>query len=474
MLSLALLSPFAIFSQPSAEQQKTVSEQHEKISRMKVELIDAERAYFKKRESAGAAIKAAEELTEELNEARTELAKSPGDKALDRRLKKVERDSKKADQTARKANEELAQAETQVTELKETIKAEESKFAVLNEGMTGTSASYGMAAEVDQAVGSPALSGQVSENTPNQPAGTKPENQQMIQKIVEDSYKNYPQQPGQPNIIINNIIVPSEQYTAQPAPRAAFQPASGMGLSPDEMADFRAWRAERYQQNTGNMRSADTRRYDYDRREYDRREYAAVPDRYERGESSSFRDRFAELPKRKSGLWVIPMVGAHASSFDVDFDDRSAQGRGGWNAGLDFRAHFNRFFIQPGAHYFSSSMDLSGSDTLSTSTFTSGPRIHSIRVPVLAGVYLTKAQGAFFKFNIKGGIVGNYVVDVDDNDRNFTIDDLERYSYGVNGGFGLEFGFVTIDLSHEWGISRFFRDGDGKNNMLRATIGFKL
>jgi hypothetical protein len=93
----------------------------------------------------------------------------------------------------------------------------------------------------------------------------------------------------------------------------------------------------------------------------------------------------------------------------------------------------------------------------------------------MVGVYLTKAKGGFFRFNVKGGIVGNYVLNVDQKGSDyFDKDNIEDFFYGLNAGFGLEFGFVTLDFSHEWGMSRLFKDSNQKNNVLRATVGFKL
>jgi hypothetical protein len=169
------------------------------------------------------------------------------------------------------------------------------------------------------------------------------------------------------------------------------------------------------------------------------------------------------------------MVGVHASEFKADFSNEEATGRTGWNAGLDFRMHTRRFFVQPGVHYFNSSLRFTDSDSLSTAALLDGPRIHSLKVPLLLGLYLTKAHSGFFKFNIKGGATGNYVIAVDrDNQSQFDKDNIEEFSYGLAGGIGIEFGILTIDLSHEWGMSRFIKDSNSKNNILRATVGFKL
>ena len=147
----------------------------------------------------------------------------------------------------------------------------------------------------------------------------------------------------------------------------------------------------------------------------------------------------------------------------------------GWNAGIDFRIRAKRFFIQPGVHYFNSSIELTSKDSLSDAPLLSGPRLHSIKVPVLLGVYLTRANSGFFKLNVKGGASGNYLLAVDKNDsKEFEKDNLETYTYGLNAGLGLEFGLLTLDLSHEWGISSVLKNSNAKNNLLRVTIGIKL
>ena len=190
---------------------------------------------------------------------------------------------------------------------------------------------------------------------------------------------------------------------------------------------------------------------------------------------SGFAQKLRELPARNSGLWIIPAAGVHASSFKTDFTDSDAKGRVGWNAGIDFRIRAKRFFIQPGVHYFNSSIGLTSKDSLSDAPLLSGPRLHSIKVPVLLGVYLTRATSGFFKLNIKGGASGNYLLAADQNDsKEFEKDNLETYSYGLNAGLGLEFGLLTLDLSHEWGISSVLKNSNAKNNLLRVTIGIKL
>ena len=76
-------------------------------------------------------------------------------------------------------------------------------------------------------------------------------------KAVDQTYKNYPQQPGQPTIIINNIIVPSDyQHTpartfsstlsqpgyTEPTGRDFSRNTLHRELSEEEWRDYQAYR----------------------------------------------------------------------------------------------------------------------------------------------------------------------------------------------------------------------------------------
>ncbi|WP_149239833.1 porin family protein [Dyadobacter sp. 32] len=295
----------------------------------------------------------------------------------------------------------------------------------------------------------------------------------MAERVIESTYRNYPQQAGQPAIIINNIIVPADVHGG----KSQYAQRSGDDVSQadlKEYAEFKEWlRYKRGLSGTSHMAPEPmkpAKSMGFNREPSDSYQEAVSSDG-----RLSFKDRFAEKPTRNSGMWVIPVAGIHASNFNADFQDGQYDGRAGWNAGLDFRLRVRKFFMQPGIHYFSSSMNVTREDSISTAPLLTGPRIHSLKAPLLAGVYLTQAKGGFFRFNIKGGVVGHYVLNVDQNDDNrFDKDNIEDFSYGLNAGIGLEFGFLTIDLSHEWGMSPLFKDSNQKNNILRATVGFKL
>ncbi len=64
----------------------------------------------------------------------------------------------------------------------------------------------------------------------------------------------------------------------------------------------------------------------------------------------------------------------------------------------------------------------------------------------MLGVYLTKANSGFFKFNVKAGAVGNYILAVDrSNVPQYSKNNIKDFAYGLNAGIGLEFQFGSIE-----------------------------
>ena len=464
-------------------QQKETIELSKSLNDRKLELAKLQNEYQEKGKEATEAGEKARKSAQENQQAAARLSSNSQDKKLANQAKSAARKAERDAKSARKVSEGQEKLLADITSLQKQISEEESKLS----GVESVSSQAAMAPETQPVQASTDNAGQQNagqqipaQQTPTPVAGqplqidnpvrlgNAPElngNARTItDRVVESTYRNYPQQAGQPSIIINNIIIPSdyERPAAQPAPGP--RPQAGVTQSTADSRDYEEYLAWKKQRNTRrDYAPADA---DIARREDDLRD---------REHRMTFKERFGEKPARKSGLWVIPLVGVHASDFSADFSNGEAEGRTGWNAGLDFRMHTRRFFVQPGVHYFNSSLRFTSEDSLSSAPLLDGPRIHSLKVPVMLGLYLTKANSGFFKFNIKGGATGNYVIAVDNNNSaRFDRDNIEEFSYGLAAGVGLEFGLITLDLSHEWGMSSYLKSNDMKNNVLRATIGLKL
>ena len=474
---LAVLSSFQGYAQGVSEdsmqalnQQKQNIEVNKRLNERKTELAKLENNFVKKTQDAEKAATEARNFAAENQQAADKLRQDPQNKAIAAQANKAARQAERSSKSVRKANDDLRKLSEDIESLKEKIREEEGNLD--SQSINLTSATTNNAASVPTQIPSQKEpSEQVTmRNGRVDSEMAKEAPRSMADKIVESTFKNYPQQQGQPNIIINNIIVPSDYD--RPKPTIAAQPESvhSMSSNDSEYEEFKAWQRQR---NNAQQAMPEIKNQNFVQPNSPNAERPQnVPVSEDR---LTLRERFGEKPGRNSGLWVIPVAGIHASDFKADLKDGEADGRIGWNAGLDFRVHAKRFFVQPGVHYFSSSMKVTSEDSVSSAPLLTGPRIHSLKVPVLLGLYLTKANKGFFKANIKGGATGTYVIDVDKNNlAQFDKANIEEFSYGLNAGLGLEFGFITLDITHEWGMTALFKENNIKNNVLRATIGFKL
>ena len=462
-------------SMQALNEQKQNIEISKKLNERKIDLVKLENEFAKKTQDVEKTALEAQNSALKNQQAADKLRNDPQNKGLANQANKAARQAERSSKSARKANDDLQKLTEDIASLKDKIAEDEGNLGSSTTSLSSvtTNNAAPVASNVAQA---PAqneptrqIPGQVINRNIRIDSVMAKESPQLIaDKIVESTYRNYPQQPGQPTIIINNIIMPSD-YQRPPSAAPKAEIAQNNAGDNSEYEEFKAWQRQRQAQQ--HMPEAQSRNDTQPVSQFN------VPAQNVKNseEKLTFRERFGEKPVRNSGLWVIPVAGVHASNFKADLKDGEADGRIGWNAGLDFRVHAKRFFVQPGVHYFSSSMKVIDQDGVADAPLLTGPRIHSLKVPVLLGLYLTRANKGFFKANIKGGATGTYAIAVDKSDLAlFDKANIEEFTYGLNAGLGLEFGFVTLDITHEWGMTALFKESNAKNNILRATIGFKL
>jgi hypothetical protein len=172
-----------------------------------------------------------------------------------------------------------------------------------------------------------------------------------------------------------------------------------------------------------------------------------------------------------------PQIGVNMSGLDAKIGDLRTEARAGWNAGLDFRIGEGFIYLNPGAHYYSNTARLlneSEFEDPNIDMWRDETKIQSIKTPLNIGLNLTgnsKALG----IRAEGGIVPTYVTGVKETDTySLDIADLNRLTWGYNVGVGVDILFLTADLSYEIGQANFFKDVEGKNNMLTLNLGIRF
>lgn len=147
-------------------------------------------------------------------------------------------------------------------------------------------------------------------------------------------------------------------------------------------------------------------------------------------------------------------------------------GKIGWNLGADLR--YGKFlFIQPGVHYFASSLNQEASDP-SVEGFKNSLRLQSLKIPVAVGLSPFNLDKSDFAFVVLAGIVPTFNLGIRDNKDFIKNDDLTKVNWSGKVGAGLEFGAFVVGVDYEFGLNKIFEDADKKFSIIGATVGFKF
>ncbi len=170
-----------------------------------------------------------------------------------------------------------------------------------------------------------------------------------------------------------------------------------------------------------------------------------------------------------------PKAGFNASAIDAKFRNITAEARYGWNLGMDLRIGKSMLFFKPGMHYYNFTADLfrdvtqPGDIPMKDET-----TVQSLKAPINAGLRIT-GEGGIVGVNLHGGVTPSYILGV--RERNvvpFTKDDVNSLTWGANLGVGIDILLFTVEANYEIGLSPFFNNANGKNNVLTVSAGVKF
>ncbi len=173
-------------------------------------------------------------------------------------------------------------------------------------------------------------------------------------------------------------------------------------------------------------------------------------------------------------LHVLPRVGVNTSALDTERNGQVTDLRVGWNAGLDLRLGPNKLFLQPGAHYYNFTARLVQKDIADQVTFRDETTIQAVQVPLNAGLRLIGA-GKLLGLYLKGGVTPMFITGVDEKPGfAFNKDKLNDMTWNANVGAGLDLLIFNVELNYAWGLSDFFTDVEGRNQMWTLSAGFRF
>ena len=183
-----------------------------------------------------------------------------------------------------------------------------------------------------------------------------------------------------------------------------------------------------------------------------------------------------------------PKIGVNFSKITSKDIALSQEGvKAGFNAGIDFRigGDDSRVFFQPGLHYYNvgSRFKLNKSENGETvsSNVKDVVNVHSLRVPLNAGVYLTNTDSPV-RVRLNGGVTPAFVLGVGESNLDIRSDDFKKVYWSLNGGLGFDFSIVTLDFNYDHALSDVLSGIDrinagninGRNRGLSISLGVVL
>lgn len=178
---------------------------------------------------------------------------------------------------------------------------------------------------------------------------------------------------------------------------------------------------------------------------------------------------------QKNHTVINPKVGVNLSAVDGNLNDLQASAKVGWNAGVDFRAGGKKLFIIPGLHFYNYTARLFNDISTDTQVkFKDETTIQAIKAPVNLGFDLT-GKKQLLNLYLKGGVTPTMVLAVNEKPGiPFSKDDLKTFSWAANAGLGMDIAFLTVDLNYEIGMSNYFANTSGRNNILSLSAGIRF
>ena len=178
---------------------------------------------------------------------------------------------------------------------------------------------------------------------------------------------------------------------------------------------------------------------------------------------------------QKNNTVINPKVGVNLSAVDGKLNDLQAAAKVGWNAGVDFRFGGKKLFLSPGLHFNNYTARLVNDiDTDTQVNFKDETTIQALKAPVNIGFDIT-GKKQLLNLYLKGGVTPTMILAVNEKAGiPFSKDDLKTFTWGANVGLGMDITILTVDLNYEIGMSDYFANTTGRNNVLTLSAGIRF
>ena len=126
--------------------------------------------------------------------------------------------------------------------------------------------------------------------------------------------------------------------------------------------------------------------------------------------------------------------------------------RNGYQVGLKANFGAYSFYISPGVYYKSITIDTSFTKI---KPFEKGPGLKIGKAKVVIG-YQTNLITKKIKFKVGGGLNGNYILSISDNNQNYDFNNITDTYFAYNVDVGLDVYFLNFNISYEKSLKDVF------------------
>jgi hypothetical protein len=169
---------------------------------------------------------------------------------------------------------------------------------------------------------------------------------------------------------------------------------------------------------------------------------------------------------------IKPGIGMNFTHLSGDPLTYEQTGRLGWQIGGTV-TFGQEFYLEPGIFWMKNNWEL---QELSASTPKFKNDISSLRIPLFVGWNVVNRGDDNRNFHVFGGPAAMIVTKTNTESTDLTVDNFNKFIFGINLGAGLSIGKLFIDGGYEWGMTDLYKDDPNgvKSRGFWLNAGFRL
>lgn len=187
-----------------------------------------------------------------------------------------------------------------------------------------------------------------------------------------------------------------------------------------------------------------------------------------------------------------PKIGFNTTRLTTHLRDYTHDIKNGWHGGLFFRFGVGKLYFQPEAYFAIKNTGINydyesfdSADPTSLDPVSQTFKLTTVDVPLLVGFKLLDLKVA--NLRVFGGPVASFDLNKDlrlrisniDESNRISTEDFKNAVWSFKIGAGFDVLVMTVDVSYEWGINKFYQINDipdmlGRTNIFYITVGWKV